>query len=300
MQGRLIESGEEEAEEEEGHSIHQGEHTNELKWGQTSCTMATLAAVPSVGCDANLPPSRQARSSPPAPYRKCSDGASVPYTSSGTDEDDYDITSFKRERMFDILLWKYDSAADNESFFESLNLEGGVKDEAAAAAAEEEAQQSVSWNAPPRRKRSMTRKMREQRTASDSFGGGGGDISAMIEKQRERAKKCEWDTEGDEEEGRGRSRNAAEKHEATAAADVAAAVGGGGIAASDKEGHHNEKSSGGGGGGGASNIAAPPEKKKVGRKEEAEDASRRAKWSGTSSGEREGGGRGEGRRGRTP
>ena len=146
----------------------------------------TALALSSPGCDGVLPSQPPDRS--PMPYRKCSDGASVPFSSSGaedrSDEEVYDITTFKRERMFDILLWKYDDDParqfEDERGFESLNLEerldevGGGSDEA-----------HVSWNAAPRRKKSMSRKMRDMRAASDSFGG---DIAAAVEKRRERAR----------------------------------------------------------------------------------------------------------------
>ena len=77
----------------------------------------TALALSSPGCDAalavaSLPSQQPDRDRSPLPYRKLSDGASVPFSSSGaedrSDEEEYDITSFRRERMFDILLWKYD------------------------------------------------------------------------------------------------------------------------------------------------------------------------------------------------
>ena len=147
----------------------------------------TALALSSPGCDASLAAASQPDRSPMI-YRKCSDGASVPFSSSGaedrSDEEEYDITSFKRERMFDILLWKYDdvpTSQEDERGFESLNLEERLVD-----GGEHEAH--VSWNAAPKRKKSMTRKMRDLRAASDSFGG---DIAAAVEKQRQRARKSE-------------------------------------------------------------------------------------------------------------
>ena len=207
----------------------------------------TALALSSPGCDAalavaSLPSQQPDRDRSPLPYRKLSDGASVPFSSSGaedrSDEEEYDITSFKRERMFDILLWKYDDDdpgrhLEDERGLESLNLEerldDGVDDEA-----------HVSWNAAPRRKKSTSRKMRDMRAASDSFGG---DIAAAIEKRRERAR----ESEGGPKEGEGR--------EAAVAVDV-------GNAAHRIENDNDEKSKGGGGGDGPAKAAT--EKKKVG------------------------------------
>ena len=145
----------------------------------------TALALSSPGCDGALPSQPPDRS--PMPYRKCSDGASVPFSSSGaedrSDEEEYDITTFKRERMFDILLWKYDDDParqfEDERGFESLNLEERLDEVGGSDEAH------VSWNAAPRRKKSMSRKMRDMRAASDSFGG---DIAAAVEKRRERAR----------------------------------------------------------------------------------------------------------------
>lgn len=202
-------------------------------------------------CDDTLaaasPPSQPDPS--PLTYRKCSDGASVPFSSSGaedrSDEEEYCITSFKRERMFDILLWKYDDdprKREDERGFESLNLEERLDDGVDEA--------HVSWNAAPRRKRSMSRKMRDLRAASDSFGGEGGDIVAAVEKRRDqRAMKIERG-EGEEKE----------RQEATVAVEVEVEVGN---AADRKECDNNEKSRGGGegGGGGGATMTATKNKK---------------------------------------
>ena len=155
---------------------------------------------PSQGCDASLPPSQPDRS--PLPYRRLSDGASVPLSSSGaedrSDEDEYDITTFKRERMFDILLWKYEDdparQSGDERDFESLNLEERLEDDGV------EGEAHVSWNATPTRKKSMSRKLRDKRAAGgDSFGG---DIAAAVEKKRRERRATETESEeGGKREG---------------------------------------------------------------------------------------------------
>ena len=206
----------------------------------------TALALSSLGCDGALPSQPPDRS--PMPYRKCSDGASVPFSSSGaedrSDEEEYDITTFKRERMFDILLWKYDDDParqfEDERGFESLNLEERLDEVGGSDEAH------VSWNAGPRRKKSMSRKMRDMRAASDSFGG---DIAAAVEKRRERAKGARV-TERGGREGEG------QREAAVVAGDAAV-----GDAEHQAEADSVEKSREGDNGG---HLKAAKENKKVG------------------------------------